>query len=139
MATYTPDETAAGPLPDIANTARIIHIPEPVYGPCPVCGAEEGAKCPVDCPGAPLEPHDEGCTCQSYDTNPPADRRLPALHQTLHAAQTAYDVLFGEIRTALRQQPTGDYRWIAQCAAEELDDAIKQLDRMIDDVAAGRI
>ena len=67
----------AGHQPDIINLDRIVHIPEPVYGPCPVCGAETSVKCPPDCPGAPPEPHDKGRICNRYDTNPPADRRPP--------------------------------------------------------------
>ena len=123
----------------ISKPENIIRIPEPISSPCPVCGAATGAQCPADCPGAPPEPPPAGCVCEAYQANPPADRRLPALHQALHAAQTAYNALFDETSIALRDQPPGDYYYAARRAADQLDDAIRTIDQAIDDVSAGRI
>ena len=121
----------------ISKPENIIRIPEPAYGPCPVRGAEAGAQCP----GAPPEPPPARCVCKSYEHNPPADRCLPALHQALHAAQTAYNALFDETCQALRdrEQPPGDFYHAARRAADELDDAIRTIGQAIDDVPAGRI
>ena len=127
--------------PHVSKPENIVRIPESIYGPCPVCGAATGDQCPADCPGTPPAPPPARCVCESYEHNPPADRRLPALHQALHAAQTAYNALFDETCQALgdRKQPPGDFYHSARRAADELDDAIGTIGQTIDDVSAGRI
>lgn len=66
--------------PHISKPENIIRIPEPAYGPCPVCGAATGDQCPADCPGTPPAPPPARCVCESYEHNPLSHRHLPALH-----------------------------------------------------------
>ena len=78
------------------------------------------------------------CICNTYDTNPPDDPRLPALHKALHHAQQAFQAIVAA------QQPNSkatldDYDHYSKDSKDWLASAAQRIDRTITLVEQRRI